>query len=101
MTTPEQIEEALRSVIDPELGINIVELGLVYGIDVTDGGVRVTMTMTTPACPLGESLADQAEAAIVQNVQGVRPVSVDLVWDPPWHPSMMSDAARARLGGIR
>ena len=98
MVTAEQIREALRSVIDPELGINVVDLGLVYGIDVTDGVVRVRMTMTTPACPLGESLAEQAEATIFQNVRGVKAVSVDLVWDPSWKPSMMSDAARARLG---
>src|SRR5512147_2133847 len=98
MTTADQIREALRHVIDPELGINVVDLGLVYGIDVKDDGIRVTMTMTTRACPLGESLAEQAEATIWQNVQGVRSVSVDLVWDPPWQPSMMSDAARKRLG---
>lgn len=98
MTTADQIREALRHVIDPELGINVVDLGLVYGIDVKDDGIRVTMTMTTRACPLGESLAEQAEATIWQNVQGVKSVSVDLVWDPPWQPSMMSDAARKRLG---
>lgn len=98
MTTPDQIREALRHIIDPELGINIVDLGLVYGIDVKGDGIRVTMTMTTRACPLGESLAEQAEATIMENVQGVRSVSVDLAWDPPWQPSMMSDAARKRLG---
>lgn len=98
MTTADQIREALRHVIDPELGINVVDLGLVYGIDVKDDGIRVTMTMTTRACPLGESLAEQAEATIWQNVQGVKSVSVDLVWDPPWQPSMMSNAARKRLG---
>ena len=70
-----------------------------YGIDVKDdGAIRVAMTMTTAACPLGESLAEQAEAAIRQSVPGVKSVSVDLVWDPPWQPSMMSDAARERLG---
>ncbi len=98
MTTPEQVRQALRDVIDPELGINVVDLGLVYGIDVSDDHIRVTMTMTTASCPLGESLAEQAEATIGQHVQGVKRVSVDLVWDPPWRPSMMSDAARERLG---
>jgi len=99
MMTAERVEEALRDVIDPELGINVVDLGLVYGIDVKDdGAIRVAMTMTTAACPLGESLAEQAEAAIRQSVPGVKSVSVDLVWDPPWQPSMMSDAARERLG---
>jgi metal-sulfur cluster biosynthetic enzyme len=96
--TPEQVREALRLVIDPELGVNVVDLGLVYDVRIDDGSVRVSMTMTTPACPLGESLAEEAEAAIRQNVPGVTSASVDLVWEPPWRPSMMSDAARARLG---
>jgi metal-sulfur cluster biosynthetic enzyme len=98
MVTTEQIKDALRHVVDPELGINVVDLGLVYGVDARDDHVRVTMTMTTPACPLGESLAEQAEAAIRRNLQAVKSVSVDLVWDPPWRPAMMSEAARARLG---
>lgn len=96
--TPDQVREALRLVIDPELGVNVVDLGLVYDVSIDDGSVRVSMTMTTPACPLGESLAEEAEAAIRQNVPGVTSASVDLVWEPPWRPSMMSDAARARLG---
>ena len=96
--TPDQVREALRLVIDPELGVNVVDLGLVYDVSIDDGSVRVSMTMTTPACPLGESLAEEAEAAIRQNVPGVTSASVDLVWEPPWRPSMMSDAGRARLG---
>jgi metal-sulfur cluster biosynthetic enzyme len=98
MVTTEQIKDALRQVIDPELGINVVDLGLVYGVEVRDDDIRITMTMTTPACPLGESLAEQAEAAIRQKVQALKSVSVDLVWDPPWRPAMMSEAARKRLG---
>jgi metal-sulfur cluster biosynthetic enzyme len=98
MAMVEQVREALRLVVDPELGINVVDLGLVYQVDVTDGQVRVAMTMTTPTCPLGESLSAEAEATIWQNVPGVRSVAVDLVWDPPWEPSRMSDAARERLG---
>lgn len=93
-----QVLEALRSVIDPEVGVNIVDLGLVYGAEMADGDVRVTLTMTTAACPLGEALTAQAEAAIRQHVAGARSVTVDLVWDPPWRPAMMSDAARAQLG---
>ena len=96
--TPDQVREALRLVIDPELGVNVVDLGLVYDVSIEDGSVRVSMTMTTPACPLGESLAEQAEAAIRENVPGVKSASVDLVWEPPWRPYMMSNAARARLG---
>ena len=96
--TTESVREALRAVIDPELGINVVDLGLVYDVRVEDGDVSVAMTMTTPACPLGETLSEQAEAAIRQKVPGVKSVTVDLVWDPPWRSSMMSDAARERLG---
>jgi len=90
--------EALRHVIDPEIGINIVDLGLVYEATRHDGDVRVRMTMTTAACPLGESLTEEAAAAIRRFVPGVTSVSVDLVWQPPWQPSMMSTAARKQLG---
>ena len=96
--TPERVREALRHVIDPELGINVVDLGLVYDVTLQDGDVSIAMTMTTPACPLGETLTEQAEARIRQNVPGVKSVMVDLVWDPPWRPAMMSDAAKEQLG---
>ncbi len=94
----EAIRSALRHVIDPEIGVNVVDLGLVYEVSVDDGHVVVHMTMTTPACPLGESLASEAEATIARNVPDARSVEVDLVWEPPWDPSMMSDAARKALG---
>lgn len=96
--TPEEIREALREVVDPELGVNIVDLGLVYGIAAQGGHARITMTMTTPACPLGEVLTAQVETAILQRVPGARSVAVDLVWDPVWDPSMMSATAKDRLG---
>lgn len=96
--TPAGVRDALRLVIDPEIGMNVVDLGLVYGTDVTGGHVRVTMTMTTPACPLGESLTAEAEAAIRREVPGVTSVTVELVWEPPWQPAMMSDAAKEQLG---
>ena len=96
--TPEQVREALGLVLDPELGIDVVALGLVYSVEVRGGAVSVAMTMTSPACPLGESLATEAAAAIRQAVPGVTSVAVELVWEPPWQPSMMSDAARRRLG---
>jgi metal-sulfur cluster biosynthetic enzyme len=92
------IREALRDVIDPEIGINVVDLGLVYGVRRDDGGVHVTMTMTTAACPLGESIAADAKAAIRRKVPGVATVDVSFVWEPRWQPSMMSASARARLG---
>ena len=96
--TSSEILEALRGVVDPEMGINIVDLGLVYDMGAQDGDVHVTMTMTTAACPLGESLADEAAAVIRQRVRGVKSVSVQLVWDPTWQPSMMSASAREQLG---
>ena len=96
--TADRVRDALRHVLDPEVGINVVDLGLVYDVRVEDGNVSVAMTMTTPACPLGETLSEQAEAAIRQGVPGVKSVMVALVWDPPWRPSMMSDAAKEQLG---
>lgn len=94
----EEVWRALRQVVDPEVGIDVVSLGLVYAVEAGDRRVRVVLTMTSPACPLGELLAEQAEAAIRAEVPGVDSVVVDLVWDPPWNPSMMSPAARQRLG---
>ncbi len=97
----QQVLEALREVIDPELGINIVDLGLIYSVEVQDGDVRVKMTMTTPACPLGTYLVDMAEAAIWRNIPEVQSVQIDLVWDPPWQPAMMSQTAKEQLGWKR
>lgn len=96
--TQEAVREALRSVVDPELGINVVDLGLVYRVDVADGRARVAMTMTTPACPLGEALTAEAETAIRARIPALHDVAVTLVWDPPWQPSLMTDAARRQLG---
>lgn len=88
----------LRSVIDPELGVNIVDLGLVYDVSISaDGAVAIEMTLTTPGCPLGGFLDDQIRACLAQLPQ-VRGVEVALVWDPPWQPAAMSDAAREQLG---
>jgi metal-sulfur cluster biosynthetic enzyme len=98
MTTRDDVFEALRHVADPEIGINIVDLGLVYAVDVRDGRVRVTMTTTAPACPLGETLSREVSAAIRRHFADVTSVSVDLVSEPLWQPSMMSDAAHAQLG---
>jgi metal-sulfur cluster biosynthetic enzyme len=94
----EDVREALRDVVDPEVGINVVDLGLVYGVEVDEGHVRARMTMTTPACPLHGYLTTMAESAIRTQVPEVRSVSVELVWDPPWSPEMISEAARRQLG---
>jgi metal-sulfur cluster biosynthetic enzyme len=89
--------DALRGVIDPELGLDVVELGLVYGVTALDAKVLVELTMTTPACPLGEYLVDEARSRI-RALPGIDEVSVQLVWDPPWTPERMTESARATLG---
>jgi metal-sulfur cluster biosynthetic enzyme len=94
----EEVLATLRHVIDPEIGINVVDLGLVYEVRRQDGHVHVVMTMTTAACPLGESITEEVRTAIRQHVRDVTSVSVDLVWEPPWQPSMMSETAREQLG---
>ncbi len=93
--------EALRQVMDPELGINIVDLGLVYGVDVQDGRIHVAMTMTTRACPLHAYIAENAEAVIRQVAPDAQSVEIEMVWDPPWMPAMMSEAAKQQLGWRR
>lgn len=92
-----EVRRALGSVIDPEVGIDIVSLGLVYAIDVRGGEVSVQMTMTTPACPLGEHLVLDAKRCI-QELPGVQSVDIELVWEPPWDPTRMSAEVRARFG---
>jgi len=94
----QRVMEALRQVVDPELGINIVDLGLVYGSEVRDGQVHVTMTMTTPACPMEELLMEMVHSSILRELPDARSVEVDLVWEPLWKPDMMSPAAKAQLG---
>jgi metal-sulfur cluster biosynthetic enzyme len=99
--TPELVRTLLYEVIDPELGVNIVDLGLVYDLAVTDDGVvRIAMTLTTPGCPLGGFLEDEIRECLTQ-LPRVRDVSVQLVWEPPWGPERMSDVARAQLGWNR
>ena len=92
-----RIIAVLKTVFDPEIPVDIYELGLVYGVEVTDDGeAHVTMTLTTPMCPVAETLPPEVEDK-VRNVMGVKDVSLDLVWDPPWSVDMMSDAARLEL----
>jgi FeS assembly SUF system protein len=94
----ESVVEALREIYDPEIPVNIYDLGLIYGVDVTpDADVVVTMTLTTPHCPVAESMPGEVELR-VSSVPGVRDAEVNLVWDPPWDPSKMSDEARLELG---
>jgi metal-sulfur cluster biosynthetic enzyme len=99
--TDATIRDALRHVIDPELGINIVDLGLVYGVEVDDAHVRIEMTMTSPACPLGDYLMELVESAITERVPDVKRVDIAFVWEPPWGPEMMSADGRRQLDGDR
>ncbi|HVB14299.1 MAG TPA: metal-sulfur cluster assembly factor [Candidatus Dormibacteraeota bacterium] len=97
--TGDDVHEALREVIDPELGLDIVSLGLVYRVTVDkEGDAVVSMTLTTPYCPMGPMLESQVHAA-TQFLPGIRDVKVDLIWDPPWDPhTMASDEAKLELG---
>lgn len=98
MATDTDIREALHHVIDPELGVNIVDLGLVYRVEVEGARARIAMTMTSPACPLADYLKDLVTSAIRQHVPDVLDVDINLEWEPPWDPDMMSDEARRQLG---
>ncbi len=95
--TREQVLEALRDVYDPEIPVNVVDLGLVYGLDVKDGNVSVKMTLTFPGCGMGPYIAQQAEWRIAE-LEGVEDVQVELVFDPPWTPDMISDEGKKLLG---
>lgn len=99
MPTETTIREALRQVIDPELGLNIVDLGLVYRIEIDGSRIRIVMTMTSPACPLGDYLRDLVDSTIRRQIPEVQDVDVVLVLEPPWNPDMMSDAGRRQLNG--
>lgn len=94
----EEIRRALASVEDPEAGMSIVDLGLVYSIAAEGGRVRVAMTMTSPACPVAPYLVDEATAAIRAVTPEGTDVAVELVWEPPWTPELMSEAAKGRFG---
>jgi metal-sulfur cluster biosynthetic enzyme len=92
-----RVAAALERVIDPELGIDIVDLGLVYGVEVEDGSVHIDLGVTTPACPFSRQLAEDAAAAVLA-VPGVETADVTLCFEPPWSPEMLSERARRRLG---
>ena len=92
------VVEVLKSIYDPEIPVDIYELGLIYDVAITeDGDATITMTLTTPHCPVAESLPNEVELRVL-SVPGIRDAIVNLVWDPPWDPSKMSDEARLELG---
>ena len=92
------VVEVLKSIYDPEIQVDIYELGLIYDVDISeDGDATITMTLTTPHCPVAESLPNEVELRVL-SVPGIRDAVVNVVWDPPWDPSKMSDEARLELG---
>ena len=102
MTAPaalnaEAARNALRQVKDPELDLNIIDLGLVYGIDVEDGDVRVTMTLTSPGCPAGPMITNDAYR-VLRALEGVKDVNIDIVWEPYWTPERIDPKVRALMG---
>jgi len=98
MITQEQVRDALKECYDPEIPVNIVDLGLVYGVEVSpEEKVHVTMTLTAPGCGMAHSIAMMAKQRVLQ-IPGVKDATVTVVWDPPWDPSKMSEAARQKLG---
>lgn len=96
----DDVKAALRMVEDPEAGMSVLDLGLVYGISLEGGKVRVEMTMTSPACPASDYIVDEAAAAIRAVAPEGTDVEVRLVWEPPWTPERMSEDAQKRFGWI-
>ncbi len=93
----DRLIEAIATVFDPEIPVNIYELGLIYAVEIDDGGgVKVEMTLTAPACPSAQELPEQVQAAVL-TVAGVTSCHVETVWDPPWDPSRMTEEARLQL----
>jgi len=95
--TETAVLETLRQVIDPELGCNIVDLGLIYSVSIENDKVKVVMTLTTQGCPMHDSIRWGARNALL-GLEGVESAEVEVVWDPPWHPSMMTEFGRAATG---
>jgi metal-sulfur cluster biosynthetic enzyme len=98
MITKDDVMEKLKEVVDPEIGLNIVDLGLIYEVAIgQDNSVNIKMTLTTPGCPMHDSMALWAQRA-VETLPKVGPVEVKIVWEPTWNPSMMSEEAKRYLG---
>lgn len=97
MVSPEDVNEALANVIDPELGLDFVELGLVYGVEIAGGKVDITFTLTSPACPIGPSVSEQMQE-FVGELDGVDEVVPHMVFTPAWTPELMSEDAKFALG---
>ncbi|MCK9381443.1 MAG: metal-sulfur cluster assembly factor [Sulfuritalea sp.] len=94
----QQVRDVLRQVIDPEVGMNIVALGLVYRVEVAPDSLVIEMTMTSPACPMGEMIVGDVHAALKQILPDTIEPDIRLVWEPPWNPSMMDEASKQHFG---
>jgi metal-sulfur cluster biosynthetic enzyme len=97
MPTVDDVQEALTNVIDPELGLDFVELGLIYGVEVEEGDVFVTFTLTSPGCPIGPQVSEQIEEFVAE-LDGVTSVHSKMTFSPPWTPELMSEEAKFALG---
>ena len=97
MVTKDEVYEALQGCYDPEIPVNIVDLGLIYDVEINEDKVNVKMTLTAPGCGMGPMIASDAQQKILQ-LPGVSEANVDLVWDPPWDPSRISEEAKGKLG---
>lgn len=100
MASVEDVREALKTVNDPEVGVNVVDLGLVYDIEVNGERVNVKMTLTTPGCPLSDYIGEEAQKAVL-SAPGVEHADIDMVWDPPWTPELITDEGRRALSELR
>jgi len=98
MPDESEVRDALRQVIDPEAGMNIVDLGLIYGVEVSDKLVHIDLTMTSAACPMADMIIADASGAIGSVVPVGTQIDIELVWEPPWTPELMSDLAREHFG---
>ena len=95
--TEDIVKEALKDVIDPELGYNVVDLGLIYGVTIQDAQVDIVMTMTTPGCPATDYIRNGTHQCLLA-IDGVDEATVNVIWSPPWEPAMMSDDAKTYFG---
>ena len=96
MDLKEKVIDEIKKIYDPEIPVNIYELGLIYDVSIIEKNVKVKMTLTTPNCPVAESLPKEVKESIME-IDGVDKVDLDLVWEPPWNKSMMSEAAKLEL----
>jgi len=96
--TKERVIEALKKVHDPEIPINVVDLGLIYGVDIEGDKIKIRMTMTTPGCPMSYFITELVREVVREEIPEAKDVEVELVWDPPWTPDRMSDEAKKLLG---